>query len=180
MDQARIASASRQASATAEARKTVIAITIGCISGLHVLHAALLLPQRTVSGVDDLLPWSLIAEHFFHSAIQTVEALQADLGLTSFLTPEVNHRGKAYGLVMQHQTGWKISWVDVHLDSLQRFPELRFYRYSGDTMPCDRLIETGRDSTLLIHEATLEDTAVDMALAKGHSTFGQAIDVGSK
>lgn len=47
-------------------------------------------------------------------------------------------------------------------------------------MPCDRLIETGRDSTLLIHEATLEDTAVEMALAKGHSTFGQAIDVGSK
>jgi ribonuclease Z len=51
----------------------------------------------------------LTTKAFFHSAIQTVKALQADLGLTSFLTPEVNHRGKAYGLVMQHESGWKIS-----------------------------------------------------------------------
>lgn len=47
-------------------------------------------------------------------------------------------------------------------------------------MPCDSLIEAGRDSTLLIHEATLEDTEVEMALMKAHSTFGQAIDVGSR
>lgn len=53
-------------------------------------------------------------------------------------------------------------------------------RYSGDTMPCESLIEAGRDSTLLIHEATLEDTEVEMALMKAHSTFGQAIDVGSR
>jgi hypothetical protein len=43
------------------------------------------------------------------SNIQTIRALQDELELTSFLTPEVNHRGRAYGLVMQHKSGWKIS-----------------------------------------------------------------------
>lgn len=47
-------------------------------------------------------------------------------------------------------------------------------------MPCDSLIEAGKDATLLIHEATLEDDKPEMALAKGHSTFSQAIDVGRK
>lgn len=47
-------------------------------------------------------------------------------------------------------------------------------------MPSESLVVAGRDSTLLIHEATLEDTQVEMALAKAHSTFGQAIDVGSR
>ncbi|KAJ9120156.1 hypothetical protein QFC22_003055 [Naganishia vaughanmartiniae] len=93
--------------------------------------------------------------------IKAVKAMEQDLDLTTFLTPEVNHRGKAYGLAMQHKSGWKIT-------------------YSGDTMPSQSLIAAGRDSTLLIHEATLEDTQVEMALAKAHSTFGQAIDVGSR
>ncbi len=47
-------------------------------------------------------------------------------------------------------------------------------------MPCDNLVQAGQDATLLIHEATLEDDKPDMALAKGHSTFGQAIDVGTR
>ncbi len=41
-------------------------------------------------------------------------------------------------------------------------------------------MDAGRDATLLIHEATLEDDKPEMALAKGHSTFGQAIDVGTR
>lgn len=45
-------------------------------------------------------------------------------------------------------------------------------------MPCNALVNAGMDATLLIHEATLEDDKPEMAQAKGHSTFGQAIDVG--
>lgn len=52
--------------------------------------------------------------------------------------------------------------------------------YSGDTKPCDALVELGIDSTLLIHEATMEDELVDDALAKMHSTVSQAIEQGHK
>jgi len=45
-------------------------------------------------------------------------------------------------------------------------------------MPCDSLVEAGHGATLLIHEATLEDENAAMAVVKGHSTFGQAVDIG--
>ena len=51
-------------------------------------------------------------------------------------------------------------------------------RYSGDTKPCQALVAAGKDATLLIHEATLEDDKPEMAAHKGHSTFSQAIDIG--
>ena len=35
-------------------------------------------------------------------------------------------------------------------------------------------------ATLLIHEATLEDEKAEMAEAKGHSTFSQAVEVGKR
>jgi ribonuclease Z len=47
-------------------------------------------------------------------------------------------------------------------------------------MPCTDLVEAGKDATLLIHEATMEDEMVDQALFKGHSTLGQAIGVASR
>lgn len=50
--------------------------------------------------------------------------------------------------------------------------------FSGDTIPCKELVELGRDSTLLIHEATLEDTLAASAATKKHSTFSQAIEQG--
>jgi ribonuclease Z len=54
------------------------------------------------------------------------------------------------------------------------------HRYSGDTMPCDDLVEAGQGATLLIHEATLDDDNVVMAVMKAHSTFGQAVEVGKR
>lgn len=50
-------------------------------------------------------------------------------------------------------------------------------RFSGDTTPCDALVEVGMGATLLIHEATIQDDMPEVAIAKGHSTFGQAIDI---
>lgn len=55
-----------------------------------------------------------------------------------------------------------------------------FISYSGDTRPCDRLVKAGQNATLLIHEATLEDASLDKAIAKRHSTTGEAIDVGKR
>lgn len=55
-----------------------------------------------------------------------------------------------------------------------------FSSYSGDTRPCDKLVEAGQDATLLIHEATLEDASLDKAIAKRHTTTGEAIQVGKR
>jgi len=49
--------------------------------------------------------------------------------------------------------------------------------FSGDTMPCKLLAETGKDADLLIHEATFEDGHENDAHRKKHSTIGQAIGV---
>ncbi|KAH8394866.1 hypothetical protein KR222_008264 [Zaprionus bogoriensis] len=50
--------------------------------------------------------------------------------------------------------------------------------YSGDTMPCPDLVELGRHSTVLIHEATMEDDLEEEARMKTHSTISQAIQQG--
>lgn len=48
--------------------------------------------------------------------------------------------------------------------------------FSSDTPPCDDLIALGRDSTLLIHEATYPDTFSQTAASNRHSTLSQAIE----
>lgn len=90
-----------------------------------------------------------------------VEGIKALTGLSYIHTARVNHRGShCYGLVLRHSTdNWSVT-------------------YSGDTRPAPELIAAGRDCTLLIHEATLEDGELEMAIFKGHSTFGEAIRAG--
>lgn len=52
--------------------------------------------------------------------------------------------------------------------------------YSGDTMPCQSLIELGKDSDLLIHEATYAKKLADVALEKKHSTSIDAANSAKK
>lgn len=51
--------------------------------------------------------------------------------------------------------------------------------YSGDTRPCPALVDASRDATVLIHEATFEDSMKDEAIARNHSTTKEAIEVGA-
>nr|XP_018259272.1 uncharacterized protein I303_08200 [Kwoniella dejecticola CBS 10117]OBR81430.1 hypothetical protein I303_08200 [Kwoniella dejecticola CBS 10117] len=90
-----------------------------------------------------------------------VNTMLNSLGLSSIWAPLVPHRGRAYGLAIEHASGWKVV-------------------YSGDTKPSEELVKAGQDATLLIHEATLEDDKPEVAAIKGHSTFSQAIDVGRR
>ncbi|WOO84919.1 Ribonuclease Z 1 [Vanrija pseudolonga] len=92
---------------------------------------------------------------------ETIYTMIDDLGMKTMGAPSVPHRGLANGLVLEHTSGWKVV-------------------YSGDTKPSGDLVAAGQGATILIHEATHEDDTPEMAQAKGHSTFGQAIEVGKQ
>mmetsp|Transcript_1598 Transcript_1598/g.4798 ORF Transcript_1598/g.4798 Transcript_1598/m.4798 type:complete len:708 (-) Transcript_1598:413-2536(-) len=70
---------------------------------------------------------------------------------------EVIHCPQAYGVALEDCINhWKLS-------------------YSGDTMPSTEFIKLGMNSTVAIHEATLEDGMEEEASGKAHSTVGQAL-----
>lgn len=50
--------------------------------------------------------------------------------------------------------------------------------YSGDTRPCQNLVQAGFRADLLIHEATFADDEISHAKRKKHSTFGEALKIG--
>eukprot|EP00981_Chlorochromonas_danica_P003644 scaffold681_cov173-Ochromonas_danica.AAC.7 len=52
--------------------------------------------------------------------------------------------------------------------------------YSGDTRPCDLLIQYGANAAVVIHEATFEDDKAEEALQKKHSTINEALEVAQK
>lgn len=49
--------------------------------------------------------------------------------------------------------------------------------YSGDSRPCDAMINLAKDSSLLIHEATFLEEDKDKALENGHSTTKEAAEI---
>jgi ribonuclease Z len=79
----------------------------------------------------------------------------------------VLHCPDAWCVALQHDEGWGLV-------------------YSGDTRPCDALVALGRrldpGCRLLVHEATFDDTdeMAHEAVARRHSTVGEAIQVGQR
>ncbi|AMK14834.1 ribonuclease Z [Methanobrevibacter olleyae] len=49
--------------------------------------------------------------------------------------------------------------------------------YSGDTRPCEKMVELACDSDVLIHEATYEDKDKDKAIEHCHSTSKEAAEI---
>ncbi|XP_051024177.1 zinc phosphodiesterase ELAC protein 2 isoform X2 [Acomys russatus] len=95
------------------------------------------------------------------SVERLISLLLETCDLEAFQTCLVRHCKHAFGCAMVHSSGWKVV-------------------YSGDTMPCEALVQMGKDANLLIHEATLEDGLEEEAVEKTHSTTSQAIDVGMR
>ncbi|CDR94999.1 RIBONUCLEASE Z domain containing protein,putative [Babesia bigemina] len=52
--------------------------------------------------------------------------------------------------------------------------------YSGDTRPCDSLIEAAMDCDVLIQEASFNDSDQAQATNRYHTTFSEAIDIGER
>jgi ribonuclease Z len=86
-------------------------------------------------------------------------------------TVQVKHCNDAYGLVVETTAETAV------VSQPQPQPAYKLV-ISGDTQPCQALVDAGADATLLVHESTLEDDMVAEALAKRHSTTRQAVQVG--
>ena len=52
--------------------------------------------------------------------------------------------------------------------------------YSGDTRPCDKVIEYAKDADILIHDSTFLSDLEDLAREYAHSTARQAAEIASK
>ncbi|KAG5519835.1 hypothetical protein PMAC_000110 [Pneumocystis sp. 'macacae'] len=90
-----------------------------------------------------------------------INNLLKDLSLLSFSTVSAIHCSWSFSMQITHKDGWKVA-------------------YSGDTRPNENFIKLGMNSTLLIHEATLDDDKLEEAIKKKHSTTSEAIDIGKK
>ncbi|XP_047517467.1 ribonuclease Z, mitochondrial isoform X3 [Pieris napi] len=88
-------------------------------------------------------------------------AVLAGIGVENITSCLVSHCPNAFGVAVQVDEKHKVT-------------------YSGDTIPCEELVKIGMNSTLLIHEATMEDELADEARTKMHSTTSQAIEIGRK
>ena len=76
-------------------------------------------------------------------------------GLVEWTSVRVQHCYDSYGLVFGHRQGWRVA-------------------FSGDCRPCRDLVQAGFRCTLLIHEATFEDSLESHAHQKRHSTSSEA------
>ncbi|XP_037822795.1 ribonuclease Z, mitochondrial [Lucilia sericata] len=90
---------------------------------------------------------------------------QTDFGLVGIKTCLVKHCPHSFG-------------VRVDVLNPQDLKNPIKITYSGDTMPCQDLIDLGLNSQILIHEATMEDDLEEEAKIKTHSTISQAIQQG--
>ncbi|XP_014784508.1 zinc phosphodiesterase ELAC protein 2 isoform X1 [Octopus bimaculoides] len=108
-----------------------------------------------------LIPLQSILPHQSEVNREMLTEVLNALQLSKFVPVEVDHCKNAFGVVLAHTSDWSVV-------------------YSGDTMPCERLINAGQNCDLLIHEATMEDDLEEEAKIKTHSTTSQAIDVGMK
>uniref|UniRef100_A0A5S8Q2I0 Zinc phosphodiesterase ELAC protein 2 n=1 Tax=Xenopus tropicalis TaxID=8364 RepID=A0A5S8Q2I0_XENTR len=117
-----------------------------------ILHHMNLIPAKYLTDGTEAL--SLKNKNLLASFLEAYQ-------LEQFQTCLVRHCRNAYACSVVHRSGWKLV-------------------YSGDTMPCDALVQMGKDASLLIHEATLEDGLEEEAIEKTHSTTSQAIGVGMK
>ncbi|CAH0751050.1 unnamed protein product, partial [Diatraea saccharalis] len=114
-----------------------------------------------IRGDFTLVPNQTLLQDALNTNKEMTSAVLANIGVHQIRTCLVSHCPNAFGVAIDVDTKYK-------------------FTYSGDTIPCEELVEIGRDSTLLIHEATMEDELADEARTKMHSTTSQAIDIGKR
>ncbi|KAL8639899.1 MAG: hypothetical protein Q9228_003125 [Teloschistes exilis] len=85
-------------------------------------------------------------------------AIRQATGTKNIVTCHVDHCHDAQAISVTFPSGFKLS-------------------YSGDCRPSSQLVQIGKGSTVLVHEATFDDAMQADADAKKHSTMSEAIGV---
>jgi ribonuclease Z len=133
-------------------------------------------PQLVVIGPRQLREW---LNHFEKTVYGSNSVLLYKFCDADELTDPQRHESKffvdSYGLEIAcvHVVHCPNSYGVVVVDKLTGWKLV----YSGDTRPCRALAEAGSGATLAIHEATLDDSMEEEAMAKNHSTTSEAIRV---
>ena len=113
---------------------------------------------------------SMISKHQPNTkeAKDFIKMLNETMNVSKILAIETDHCTESYGCLV--------------ISANERGVEDGFGRifYSGDTNPCQNVINYCHKVTLLIHEATFEDSLAEDARWKKHTTIGQAIEIGQK
>ncbi|KAG2496087.1 hypothetical protein HYH03_005690 [Edaphochlamys debaryana] len=94
-------------------------------------------------------------------AASALAAAKERLGLAGFQPFQVQHIYDSHGLRLEGREGWVVV-------------------FSADTRPCEATVNAARCASLLVHEATFEESMGDEARAKKHSTTAEAVAVGEK
>jgi ribonuclease Z len=94
-----------------------------------------------------------------HAAIE--EGKKA-FGLSKLESVRVVHCAHSFGLVIESDDAAPFKIV-----------------FSGDTRPCDALVKASKDATILIHEATFDDSMLEEAIGKKHCTTKEAVEAGA-
>lgn len=162
------------------------------ITHLHADHhlglIGILLQRRRYIGADDG-PVQLLAptqiSGFLNFYDYCIEPIAKDYNLISnnalVLEPLKDKRVSALGL-LSIQTCLVHHCLHAYGFSLTIDPATNGHSepikitYSGDTLPCQSLVGIGQNSTVLIHEATMDDSLAEEARLKAHSTTSQALE----
>ncbi|KAI3929419.1 hypothetical protein MKW92_010446 [Papaver armeniacum] len=100
---------------------------------------------------------------------QKLKQVLTEAGLQAIISVPVIHCRNAFGIVLQA--------VERLSTEGKTIPGWKLV-YSGDTVPCQNLKDASKRATVLIHEATFEDSMVKDAIEKKHSRTTEAIEVG--
>ncbi|OVA20274.1 tRNase Z endonuclease [Macleaya cordata] len=101
--------------------------------------------------------------------LKNLKRVLGEAGLEALISVPVVHCPQAFGVVLK--AAERVNSVGKTIPGWKLV-------YSGDTRPCSQLIDASRGATVLIHEATFEDSLVEEAIARNHSTTKEAVEVG--
>jgi len=94
-----------------------------------------------------------------HAAI---EEAKKSFGLSKLESVRVVHCAHSFALVIESDDAVPFKIV-----------------FSGDTRPCDALVKAAKDATILIHEATFDDSMLEEAIGKKHCITKEAVEAGA-
>ncbi|XXG45828.1 hypothetical protein AAC387_Pa02g0805 [Persea americana] len=103
-------------------------------------------------------------------ALKKLKRVLLEAGLEAMVSVPVVHCPQAFGVVLQ--AAERINNVGKTIPGWKLV-------YSGDTRPCQAIVDASHGATVLIHEATFEDGMMEEAVARNHSVTKEAIEVGA-